>query len=500
MKVCFLVDNLYSPRYGIQLLSSELKARGFAVQLYAYSEPGFIENIQTDKPDVIAYSCMSGEYNLLFEINKRLKEKISFLSVWGGPHPTFFTDIIFHENIDAICTGEGDHVFANMVEKLKNNSDYKTTPNFYFKGDNGQIVKNPHSKLLDIDSLELPDFEIFELEGKELLTVFLSRGCPFNCTYCFNHKWKDIHADDIYSKKLRTMSVPFVRELFIKKIKPIIEKYGMKYVHFDDDVFPYGREWLENFSKMYGAEIGVPFDINLHPLMVKDSNIKLLKKVGLFRVNIAIESGSTAIRKQVLNRNMTNEQILEAAKIIKGNGLLLHTQNITCLPRETWEDTKKTLELNIKCKSDISVVSKFVPYPGTRLASIAMEEGYLSEGFEKILPDNYHWTSILHFKNKKDKQKMEYLVNLFTLCVFYPFLKPLVYFLVTLPPWRILKRIYARIDNQVWILVTQKNYHSQINSKKIKTFFLILFRLIFPESKKRTLKRRLFYLSDESFK
>ncbi len=43
------------------------------------------------KPDIIAYSIRTGYHKYYIDLNRKLKEKFNFFSVFGGPHATFFS-------------------------------------------------------------------------------------------------------------------------------------------------------------------------------------------------------------------------------------------------------------------------------------------------------------------------------------------------------------------------------------------------------------------------
>ena len=62
---------------------------------------------------------MTGEHYDIIEFNKILKEKMNFISVMGGPHPTFNKTVLEEKGIDAICTGEGDTAFDDFIGRLK---------------------------------------------------------------------------------------------------------------------------------------------------------------------------------------------------------------------------------------------------------------------------------------------------------------------------------------------------------------------------------------------
>ena len=109
--------------------------------------------------------------------------------------------------------------------------------------------------------------------------------------------------------------------------------------------------------------------------MIHDDLIKKLKAVGLHGVTFAVESGNEQFRKKVLNRNMSNEQIFEAVKILRENDVRFRIENMMGVLDEKFEDTLETLKLNIKCKPDLAWASLWQPYPGTELGDEAILRG-----------------------------------------------------------------------------------------------------------------------------
>ena len=77
MKIQFLLKNtgMYE-RLGIMTLSSVLKKKGHDVRLNLTEETGekqIVERIKEYKPDVLAYSVMTGEHIYHIELNQMVK-------------------------------------------------------------------------------------------------------------------------------------------------------------------------------------------------------------------------------------------------------------------------------------------------------------------------------------------------------------------------------------------------------------------------------------------
>lgn len=70
-------------------------------------------------PDIIGFSCTTGEHNWVLEVAKKIKKVMDIPIILGGPHPTFFPEIINDSNIDIICIGEGEHATLELLNKME---------------------------------------------------------------------------------------------------------------------------------------------------------------------------------------------------------------------------------------------------------------------------------------------------------------------------------------------------------------------------------------------
>jgi len=52
------------------------------------------------------------------KINQKIKMGINCFSIFGGPHPTFFPDMINENGVDAICIGEGEQAILDILENI----------------------------------------------------------------------------------------------------------------------------------------------------------------------------------------------------------------------------------------------------------------------------------------------------------------------------------------------------------------------------------------------
>ena len=230
MKVLFVTKPFFIEPLGLMYLSSTIKSLGHEAGLVLTSE-NLTKKFQEFDPDVIAYSIMTGDQDFYENINKELKKQYSFLAIGGGPHPTFFPEMLKDSSLDAICIGEGEEAIKHFLK----NPTSKEIPNFWFK-QGGEIIKNPVQSLMrDLDSFPFPDrrlvFKYEEIRNGPIKHFIASRGCPFNCSYCFNESWAKI-----YEGKGRRVRFRSVNNL-LEEISEVVNSSPTKFVYFQDDTF-----------------------------------------------------------------------------------------------------------------------------------------------------------------------------------------------------------------------------------------------------------------------
>lgn len=466
MKVLFLYKipnaNITMPLGILYLISSIRKAGHQCDILFIDLEFNIFSKVKSYNPEVICYSCTTGFHAFYIHFNRHLKKRFNFFALFGGPHATFFPEnLIIEEGVDALCVGEGENAIVEFLEKLENKKSYTDTLNFWFKID-GNIIKNGIRNLAeDINTLPFPDRDFLYqyplIRNYGQIEVITSRGCPFNCTYCFNHTFKELYKDK--GKILRTRSP----ENVVEEIFEFKKKFHLSHIYFIDDTFPSQLEWISLFSELYRRYIAVPFFCHINPALVSEENIALLKHAGLRSVIIGIESGNESISKEILGRNISNQDIMSTAKAIRNQGIKLFTFNMVGIPTETIETALDTIDLNIQCKTDYAWVSILQPYPKTRILDIAKSLGLLkSEDY--TIGELYHYDTPLHLQ---DKRKFINLHYLFSVCVAYPFFRTQIECLIALP----LKPLY------IFIYYIHKIFCYYKHGQVILNFSFIIFCL-----------------------
>jgi radical SAM superfamily enzyme YgiQ (UPF0313 family) len=384
--------------HGIAMLSAVLKQQGHQTSLVHITQlpqrGDFIEKIRKDAPGLIGISTTSHMFALVKTLAAWLADSgIDVPTICGGIHPTIAPQkVIETKGIDMICQGEGEFPLIELCRGLENREDITGIKNLWIK-QNGDIIKNPLRPVVeDLDSLPLPDRAIFAYpnlicERQGMGTFMASRGCPFDCTYCCNHLLRQIYGRE--SKPVRFRSVKNV----IVEIQQVVKRYPfINRLVFDDDILFLNRKWSEEFAEMYSCEIQLPFECHARADITDQSVIDLLKKAGCFQVKFGIESGNEEIRKNVLKRRMTDQQIIKAFAMATKAGLLTKSYNMIGLPGDTPETIIEAIKLNASLKTDNLYFTIYQPYHGTRLGEFCREQNLLVS--EELGPNFFSASSL----------------------------------------------------------------------------------------------------------
>ncbi len=342
------------------------------------------KRIEKFKPDLIGFSVLSFDYEQASKMAEFIKENYNIKIIFGGVHVTLMPEeVITNPKVDIVCIGEGEY---SIKEILDNKLNCKNIEGIWYKKDN-KIIKNKDRRLVEkLDKLPPPDWSDYELKKYFLindnhLPIMASRGCPYNCTYCSNHALKK----KLIGKYVRFRSVNNV----IKEIELRIGQYydiGMRYLFFYDDTFILNRDFVLEFCRKFkerGFDKKIRWNINVRANLVTEEIVKLLKESGCYEVRMGIEAGNENIRNKLYKREMTEEQIYNAVKIIKKYGLRLRVQFIVGAPYDSVETMNESYEMAKKINADYTLFPILMPLPATEIKEICEKENLIEKrGFK----------------------------------------------------------------------------------------------------------------------
>jgi radical SAM superfamily enzyme YgiQ (UPF0313 family) len=441
MKILFVEKQIDYEPLGLLYLSSVLRQAGHEVRLAIATEEDPVAAAQEWQPGVVGYSVYTGSQTYYRDLNLRVKEALpDVVSIFGGPHPTYFPEYVEEPGVDAICIGEAEEAILDLVEAAESGKPLTGIDNWWFKN-NGQVERNPVRPAEDnLDVIAFPDRELLFKKDKfsaqsGIKHFITSRGCPYDCTYCFNHALAEIYKGK--GKRLRQMSVDKV----IEEVKGVQERYPMQFVVFLDDLFIVYVDWIRELAEKFPREVGLPFFCNVRANLVTPEKVNLLKQAGCVSVGMGLETGNPELRNEILKRNLSDEQIIEASHLIREAGIQLLTTNMLGLPGGSLKLDLETLALNHACKPAYANAFLYQPYPRTELGEYARENGHVEGSLDDIDPSAWE-RSVLCFSTPEEKRQIENFNKLFALAVEWPRLTGLVQRLIKLPPNPFFRLVY----------------------------------------------------------
>ncbi len=422
MKILFVVSKLYfSEPLGVMQLSAICKKARHETKLVSLMDHSIISALDSFNPDLICYSTMTSDEKLFINADVTVCNWLSTQGkivprIMGGPHPTFFPEVLKKLDLDAICQGDGDRAIVSILDRIESGSDFHHIPNVLVKN-GGELVKEI---INDLDSLPSLDRDILyeSMPGLQKVGVrsFMSqRGCPYKCTYCFNHAYNKFFKGE-RRKLIRRRSV----DNLIAEIQEVIEKFPtVRFIRFGDDVFVIKQDaWLEEFAEKYRRKIGIPFYCLIRANSLTEPVAKLLNRAGCHSVAMSIETGSPSIREVVLKRKMSDEMLIDSFELARKFKMKVYANTMLGLPGTTLEDDFNSFLFAKKARIAAPTFGIFQPFPRTELTQYALENGFLQANYD--FNNTFSSQSPLSVYSQREKETQVNLARLATLFCFLP--------------------------------------------------------------------------------
>jgi len=238
-----------------------------------------------------------------------------------------------------------------------------------------EINKNSSSPFIEnLDTLPFPARHLIPMDNyfdeqsapgpsnSRFTSIQTSRGCPLKCSFCasavfWKNTWRARTAKNV-----------------VDEIEECVEEYNIKEFFFTDDNLTLNRKrTVEICNEIInrGLKIKWSASTGVRPENLDYELLKMMKKSGCHHFSIAPESGSQRLLKEVFNKYMNLDQVLEVVN--NCNKVDIRTTGLIIIGAigETEEDkmlTKKYVRKLAKNGLDELGVFPLVPYPETPIA------------------------------------------------------------------------------------------------------------------------------------
>ncbi|MGI9234249.1 MAG: B12-binding domain-containing radical SAM protein [Woeseiaceae bacterium] len=335
------------PPLGLLYLSAYLKASGHSVEVFdsTFEERSELVARLAKSPGgrVGIYTNLMTRRSVLDII--RAAKKFDWTVILGGPESANYVTEYLAAGADVIVTGEGEVTLSELLAVLSNRGPHQlhAVHGIAFRDEMGAIVQTPERmKIRDLDSLPLPDRDAIDHQkyldvwkrhhGTSSVNLITARGCPYRCNWCS-------HA--VYGFSHRRRSPTAVAD----EVQAIVDRYDPDQLWYADDVFTISHPWLER----YGMELdrrGIrrPFEtITRADRLQSEASVKMLQKMGCYRIWIGSESGSQRIL-DAMQRGVSVEQVRHSIKLARAHGIQVGMFLMWGYEGEEIEDIAATVE------------------------------------------------------------------------------------------------------------------------------------------------------------
>lgn len=388
----------HSKGYSVKIIDQRL-SNNFELELDQAMGPETV---------IVGITAITGpQIRYALEVTRLVKKKYSVPVCWGGIHATLVPEqTAQHPLIDYIIVGDGDYVFCELFERLRDGKPLEDLRGIVYKEKSGNIHssagyveivpggmsqrgqtisfvrKNGQADVIrDLDALpptpyeliDLSRYNVFVLEnGRKSTTLNTSRGCPFRCKFCSDPvlnegRWRGFSAERV-----------------LEKVDYLYHQQGVRAIYFQDDYFPGAKprfikilEGLRKYKRdLLWGTLGIRADTLTQ---LTDEEWDLLYESGCFSLDIGIESGNERVIRMVNKAETLQEMRLTNQKLAKYDIKVKYTL-IVGFPGETWEEVTDTVRFACELQNTnphcFTIIFNFLPIIGTPFYEEAVKVGF----------------------------------------------------------------------------------------------------------------------------
>jgi radical SAM superfamily enzyme YgiQ (UPF0313 family) len=355
------------PTLGLLYISSHLKQRGFAVEVFdqtfrALDE--FEDYVKLNRPSLVGLYCnLMTKQNVLRQI--RICKEAGARVVLGGPEPVSYAAEYLASGADIIVRGEGEvtleelipHVARRGLEGLQSVAGVA-----YLDGEGKPALSAPRPQVGDLSAQPWPDREAIDLQryldtwkthhGHSSTSLITARGCPYTCNWCSHTVFGHTH------RRRRPEEV-------VEEVAWLKERYSPDQLWYADDVLTIHPRWFLEYASLLKARgIRIPFECISRADRLNPAVIEALSEMGCYRLWIGAESGSQRIL-DAMDRKAGVEDIQAKTRLLQAQGIQVGMFIMLGYEGEQMSDLEATVDHLKKSRPDVFLTTVAYPIKGT---------------------------------------------------------------------------------------------------------------------------------------
>ncbi|MFQ5452751.1 MAG: B12-binding domain-containing radical SAM protein [Candidatus Zixiibacteriota bacterium] len=379
----------YIAGYIVARTSHDVKIVDAVAEKIGYEE--IEKRILDYKPDIVGSTIFTPTFYGNLVLAKLVKKILPecYVCFGGIKHlQMFLNETLSHPEVDFVVRGEGEEIFANLLEALENGTPLDKVNGLSFM-DNGKVVSpGPDGYLKEVNDFPRPAFDVMPLHlyknrigsGSMVGTIATSRGCPYDCTFC--------------DRPYRTF-----REYTVERVMSEVDLFYQKGVRefvFFDDMFNINPKRVLSVSDALEIQFkDIKWSFRGRADRITEEMVKRIKKSGCNQIMFGLEATTNEDLREI-KKKITVEKFKEGVSLCKKAGIKTSGNFIIGFPtHKTREDVLQVSRFSIECGIDYAQFNILLPYQGTEIYNEGVRR--------KILPSDF-WSNYV-----KDPQKNAYI-------------------------------------------------------------------------------------------
>jgi radical SAM superfamily enzyme YgiQ (UPF0313 family) len=349
------------PPLGILGISSFIDSKGIKNRVVDYNVER-LPKLKIDDFEVIMFSVnVANVTNSLLQAKSIKSEFPGKRILFGGPYCTCDPDyFIKQEYIDAVAIGEGEETTYEYITS----EDPLRVKGLVFKDRRKNVIfTGDRENIADLDSLPYPAFDKanvsrynhFPSKDKPISSIVTSRGCVFDCAFCFHtlgYKWRARTPENV-----------------VNEIEWQIKELKIKELCIYDDNFTFDEERAEEICNLMldrDIKINIQFPNGIYINKINKVLLEKLKRIGTHYIGLAPESGNKHTL-EMIQKSSEGEQIKEIVSACKKLNIRTLGFFILGFPWEGLGEIKKTIDYAKKIDTDLVQFTRLIPYKKTHI-------------------------------------------------------------------------------------------------------------------------------------
>ena len=405
------------PPYGLGLLGSNLKRRGYTfdildlnLELLSFINEEDNEKIiksrisciwkekidaivKSFRPDIVGICCMfTMSHDRTIETSDYIKFNWPELRIIaGGVHITNAPDYVLQKarGIDFLSLYESDQSFCNFLDYVngkvpeENLTQIGTLIDGEYVSLKNRDIPPPESMDIFPDYANLPvgkyncfgevgNFRFWEAPDVRISSVLSNRGCRAHCSFC--------SVANFNGKGVRARSVNSV----LDEIERLKDDHGVNHITWlDDDLFYNPQRTVELFNGIVKRKLGITWDamngIIASAVAAHPETMDAAAESGCIAVNYGVESGNEEILRSI-HKPSGVKHYLKVGEIMRKYPQI-YSRNFLIIgfPNETFKQMLDTVQLVEAMGCDWNGVQKLTPLPNTEIYDQMIDEGLIKK-------------------------------------------------------------------------------------------------------------------------